>query len=79
MPEYRSFAVAELSTFERNPRRGDVAAIAESLTRHGQYRPIVVNAGSLTGRVNEVLAGNHTLLAAKHLGLGVDRRRGGGC
>ena len=43
-------------------------AIAVSLAKHGQYRPIVVNAGSLTGRRYEVLAGNHTLLAARSLG-----------
>lgn len=67
MPEYQQIAVGELQTFERNPRRGDVRAIAESLTKHGQYRPIVVNAGTLTGRRNEVLAGNHTLLAARSL------------
>lgn len=68
MPEYKSLPVDQLQTFERNPRRGDVAAIAESLARRGQYRPIVVNAGSHTGRANEVLAGNHTLLAARRLG-----------
>lgn len=68
MPEYASVPVGELCTFKRNPRRGDVAAIASSLERWGQYRPIVVNTGSLTGRPNEVLAGNHTLLAARSLG-----------
>lgn len=68
VPEYVTLAVSELVTFERNPRRGDVDAIAESLTKHGQYRPIVVNAGTKTGRKNEVLAGNHTLLAARQLG-----------
>lgn len=70
MPEYTSIAVGDLQTFERNPRRGDVDAIAESLAKHGQYKPIVVNAGSHTGRRNEVLAGNHTLLAARRIGWG---------
>ena len=46
-----------------NPRQGNVDLIAESLERNGQYRPIVVN--KPTG---EVLAGNHTLAAAVHLG-----------
>lgn len=46
-----------------NPRRGDIDAIAESLERSGQYRPIVVN--KPTG---EILAGNHTYSAAKRLG-----------
>lgn len=68
MPDYVKLPVDDLQTFSRNPRRGDVNAIAVSLAKHGQYRPIVVNAGSLTGRRNEVLAGNHTLLAARSLG-----------
>ena len=46
VPEYRSVPVGELSTFVGNPRRGDVAAIARSLDAYGQYRPIVVNAGT---------------------------------
>ena len=53
---------------EGNPRRGRVDVIAESLRVNGQYRPVVVNAGSLTGRRFEVLAGNHTVLAARSLG-----------
>lgn len=57
-----------LNLFHRNARRGDVAAIARSLHVNGQYRPIVVNRGTLTGRPNEVLAGNHTLLGARDLG-----------
>lgn len=60
--------VAELRTFHRNPRRGDVDAIARSLAVQGQYRPIVVNRGTFTLRRNEVLAGNHTLKAARELG-----------
>jgi hypothetical protein len=47
-----------LVPYVRNPRQGDVGAIVTSLERHGQYRPIVVNVGRLTGRPNEVLAGN---------------------
>ena len=58
---------ADLSTYHRNPRRGDVPAIAASLARLGQYRPIVVNKGTYTGRPYEVLAGNHTLMAARQL------------
>ncbi|MFJ4010339.1 ParB/RepB/Spo0J family partition protein [Streptomyces sp. NPDC090026] len=60
--------VADLAPYHRNPRTGDLDAIAESLSIHGQYRAIVVNRGSLTGRPNEVLAGNHTLKAARKLG-----------
>lgn len=60
----------ELTSYHRNPRLGDVEAIARSLEVNGQYRPVVVNLGSKTGRPLEVLAGNHTLAAAKHLGWG---------
>lgn len=52
-----------LKPYHRNPRQGDVGAIMQSLEHHGQYRPIVVNA-----RTQEVLAGNHTLAAARELG-----------
>ena len=66
--EYSSVHVDELRTFDGNPRRGDVARIAESLRVRGQYRPIVVNRGTHTGREMEVLAGNHTLAAARSIG-----------
>lgn len=65
--EYQSLPVEELHTFAGNPRSGSVDKIAKSLQKHGQYRPIVVNRGKLTGRPMEVLAGNHTLLAARSL------------
>lgn len=65
---YERIPVESLRTFDGNPRKGDIAKIAVSLEKHGQYRPIVVNAGTSTGRPREVLAGNHTLLAARSLG-----------
>ena len=52
-----------LRPYHRNPRQGDVGTIMQSLEHHGQYRPIVVNS-----RTQEVLAGNHTLEAARQLG-----------
>lgn len=55
--------VESLRPYGRNPRRGDVDAIAESLRVNGQYRPVVVRE-----ETREVLAGNHTLQAAKSLG-----------
>lgn len=58
---------ALLKTFHRNPRKGDVGAIASSLRAHDQYKPITVNIGTHTGRANEVLAGNHTLMAIRDL------------
>ena len=55
--------IDSLRPFQKNPRRGDLMAIRASLEAHGQYRPIVVRAGS-----QEILAGNHTWQAAKELG-----------
>jgi hypothetical protein len=47
----------------RNVRQGDIGAICESLSRHGQYRAIVYQKSN-----NQILAGNHTWKAAKSLG-----------
>ncbi|MGW3246520.1 ParB/RepB/Spo0J family partition protein [Streptomyces sp. NPDC001070] len=60
--------IDDLTVYHRNPRTGDVDAIAESLRVNGQYKAIVVNRGTHTGRPNEILAGNHTWTAAKQLG-----------
>lgn len=60
--------LTDLHAYHRNPRRGDVDAIATSLTAHGQYKPVTVNVGTHTGRPHEVLAGNHTVAAARQLG-----------
>lgn len=46
-----------------NARVGDTSAIAESLTRFGQVKPIVVQKST-----GHVVAGNHTREAAKSLG-----------
>jgi ParB-like chromosome segregation protein Spo0J len=54
--------VSTLRPYPGNPRRGDVVRIAESLTRFGQVRPIVVDAEG------KIVAGNHTFLAARELG-----------
>lgn len=58
---------SELSTFHRNARIGDVDAIMGSLKANGQFKPVVANIGTHTGRPNEVLAGNHTLKAFRNL------------
>ena len=70
MPDLKveTFDLSDLNTYHKNPRRGDVDAIAESLRKRGQYRPIVVNIGSHASHDYEILAGNHTYLAAKKLG-----------
>lgn len=60
---YLTVPIDEVSNHPRNVRQGDVGAIAESLKEHGQYRPIVVQRST-----GYVLAGNHTLKAAKALG-----------
>lgn len=52
-----------LVPYGNNPRKGNVQVIVDSLSRHGQYRPIVVRSKTF-----EVLAGNHTLAAAQELG-----------
>lgn len=55
--------VSALELYPGNPRRGNVPAIAQSLRENEQYAPLV--AQKSTGYV---LAGNHTLRAARSLG-----------
>lgn len=59
--------LSELRLITRNPRKGNVGAVAASLKHNDQYRPLVVNIGTHTGRANEVLKGNHTLKAMRAL------------
>src|SRR3982751_439536 len=54
--------VDKLKLLPGNPRVGDVDAIARSLAAFGQRKPVVAN------RDGTVIAGNHTLLAARQLG-----------
>lgn len=54
-------AVDKLVRHPRNPRRGQIALIAESLDRFGQVRPILTDG-------TQIVAGNHTYLAALELG-----------
>ena len=55
--------IGDVKPYPRNPRRGNVTAIVDSLDRNGQYRAIVVNQ-----RNSEILGGNHTWQAARKLG-----------
>lgn len=55
--------IDELRPYAANPRRGRIDQIKDSLRFHGQYRPVVVRRPS-----GEILAGNHTFLAARELG-----------
>jgi hypothetical protein len=54
--------VDTLTLLPGNPRRGDIEAVARSLARFGQRKPITVKADGT------VTAGNHTLQAARSLG-----------
>lgn len=66
--KHKRLPIADLLALEGNARRGDIELIAESLEVNGQYKPIVVNVGTHTERALEVLAGNHTVEAARSLG-----------
>lgn len=50
----------------KNPRRGDLAAIRESIARRGFYGAITVNR-----RTGHIVAGNHRFIAAQALGFDV--------
>jgi DNA modification methylase len=56
-------AVDQIVPHPENVRQGDVGAISQSLEKHGQYRPIVVQEST-----RHILAGNHTYRAAVSLG-----------
>jgi len=64
-PELAAFVVpiASLTLHPRNPRRGNLEAITESLRRFGQLRPVVVQRSSMW-----LVAGNHLVRAARALG-----------
>ncbi len=68
MIKVREYNTVEIDTLtqrdeSRNPRRGSVEAIKESLEAHGQYAPLIVN-----NDTHEVLVGNHRLAAMLELG-----------
>jgi DNA modification methylase len=58
-----AFAIDDLNLLPGNPRRGNVDAVARSLEAFGQRKPVVARRSD---RV--VIAGNHTLQAARALG-----------
>jgi hypothetical protein len=61
--ETKSVSIDTLKEFEGNPRKGNVKALAESLSANGQYKPIVVRKDT-----KQILAGNHLWKAAQSLG-----------
>lgn len=60
---YVTVPLALLKTADRNPRRGAVADVVESLREFGQHRPVVVQR-----RSGQVIVGNHLYRAAETLG-----------
>lgn len=65
--ETREERLDSLNKYYKNPRKGDVEKVAESLHENGQFRALIVNRGTKTGRPREILAGNHTFMAANKL------------
>lgn len=61
--EHLAVPVDSLKELPGNPRKGDVDAVARSLARFGQRKPIIVRESDRT-----ITAGNHTWLAAQLLG-----------
>lgn len=61
--QVETISVDGLTEHPRNPRVGNPTKIAQSLEENGQYKPIVVQRST-----GHVLAGNHTLKAARSLG-----------
>lgn len=58
-----SVPIDAITTYPENVRDGNVTAIAESLAKYGQMKPLVVQEST-----GYIVAGNHTYLAAKMLG-----------
>jgi hypothetical protein len=58
-----SVPIVLLKPAKKNPRRGAVADVIESLREFGQHRPVVVQHST-----GQVIVGNHMLKAAKQLG-----------
>lgn len=61
--ETETVGIDDVRPHPKNVRQGDIGAIAESLSAHGQYRAIVAQRST-----GHILAGNHTWKAAKQLG-----------
>lgn len=64
----RVVPIGDLVEYYKNANEGDIPEIRRSLRRNGQYKTITVNIGTLTDRPNEILAGNHTWIAARQEG-----------
>ena len=63
MSEVLTVEISSILPHPSNPRKGDVPAIMRSLERFGQVKPVIVQKST-----GYVVAGNHTVRAAKELG-----------
>lgn len=61
---YKTVAINDIHAHPDNARRGNIDLIRQSLRKHGQYRPLVVQKSTGT-----ILAGTHTWLAAQAEGI----------
>lgn len=61
---YEMVALDRLKTHPRNPRRGDLRAVKQSIQRNGFVGALVANR-----RTGHILAGNHRYMAARELGM----------
>lgn len=57
-----------IKPYRDNPRIGNIEMVAESLAKNGQFKGIVVQSENAEYAPGEILAGNHTYLAARRLG-----------
>jgi hypothetical protein len=64
--EIRMTKVGELKEHPRNPRRGDVGVLADSIRSNGFFQVVVAQEGT-----GHILAGNHRFRTAVDLGLEV--------
>lgn len=60
--EIQTVPIDQVKPYPKNPRRGNIGLIAESLKEHGQFRPIIVQKST-----GYILGGNHTFYAAQQL------------
>lgn len=63
-PGIRRTPIADLALHPQNPRQGDIGAIAESIDTNGWFGTVVAQVST-----GHVLAGNHRVQAAAHLGM----------
>lgn len=63
-PGIRQTPISQLTLHPKNPRDGDIGAIAESIEQNGWFGTVVAQVST-----GHVLAGNHRVQAAAHLGM----------